>query len=360
MERNSALRLECIAIGSLPHKDPDEAISLIKKYFANIPFWAQLTKKSKKEDMMLQYLEGMPSFCIDSDGKVFLDNESDEFFENLEAFFMDFEEILSSIDSPCLDKYGISDGYSSTFKKYLDLIKASTPKFAKGQIVGPFTLATALTDKNGQAAIYDETLTEIIIKTLILKALWQIKKIKMATPDTTPIIFIDEPSVSQLGTSAFLTISEDKVRGMIEEICNAIKTNGGICAIHCCGKCDWRMPIKSGIDIINLDAFSFAKNLSLFSEDVNKFLESGGKIAWGIIPTLDSDALEKMTVQDAIKIFETSVKYLTEKGINEKLVIDNSIVTPSCGAGGLSEELAQKALKLTKELSEELKERYSP
>jgi methionine synthase II (cobalamin-independent) len=89
-------------------------------------------------------------------------------------------------------------------------------------------------------------------------------------------------------------------------------------------------------------------------------LESGGKIAWGIIPTLDSDALEKMTVQDAIKIFETSVKYLTEKGINEKLVIDNSIVTPSCGAGGLSEELAQKALKLTKELSEELKERYSP
>lgn len=52
---------------------------------------------------------------------------------------------------------------------------------------------------------------EIIIKTLTLKALWQIKQIKTASPDTIPIIFIDEPSISQLGTSAYITISADEV-----------------------------------------------------------------------------------------------------------------------------------------------------
>ena len=358
MEKSQGLRLECMAIGSLPQKAPDCAIELIKKYFYEIPFWAQLTKKSKKEDMMLQYLEGMPSFSMDENGKVFLESESDEFFEKLETFYMDYEEIVSDVNCEKLDNYGISEDFASTFPKYLDLIKEISPKYAKGQIVGPFTLATALTDKNGQAAIYDETLTEIIVKTLTLKVLWQIKKIKSVNENIMPVIFIDEPSISQLGTSAFLTVGEQKVQGMISEIVNFIKSNGGICAIHCCGKCDWRLPIRAGVDIINLDAYSFAKNLSLFDSEIKNFLGNGGKIAWGIVPTLDSKVLDEMNLEDGIKIFKNSVKYLTEKGINEKLIIDNSIITPSCGAGGLSEELAVKALSLTKELSDSLKEQY--
>ncbi len=53
---------------------------------------------------------------------------------------------------------------------------------------------------------------------------------------------MDEPSVSQLGTSAYLTISEEEVVSMFAEISDLIKANGGISAIHCCGKCDWRIP----------------------------------------------------------------------------------------------------------------------
>ena len=58
------------------------------------------------------------------------------------------------------------------------------------------------------------------------------------------------------------------------------------------------------------------------------------------------------------KVFEKAVKYLTEKGIDEKIIIDNSLITPSCGAGSLSENLALKAMDLTKQLSVSLKERY--
>ena len=70
---------------------------------------------------------------------------------------------------------------------------------------------------------------------------------------------MDEPSVTQLGTSAYLTVSHDDVIGMFSEIANIIKANGGISAIHCCGKCDWRIPIKAGVDIINLDAYALRK-----------------------------------------------------------------------------------------------------
>ena len=76
------------------------------------------------------------------------------------------------------------------------------------------------------------------------------------------------------------------------------------------------------------------------------------------MPTLDTKVLENMDLEKAIAVFEKAVKYLTKKGLDEKIIIENSLITPSCGAGALSEELASKAMRLTKELSCRLKERY--
>src|SRR5574344_1536261 len=198
----SELKLECMAIGSLPQKNPDEAIEIVRQNFKNIPFWPQLTKKNKKEDMLIQFTEKMPSFSVcDKSGKAFLDSEADNFYENLEEFFNNYEEIVTAKNTEIIEEYCISDEYSSTFKKFIKLISETRPKFSKGQIVGPFTLATTLCDNNDKCAIYDETLCEIITKTLSIKALWQIKQIKQVSSDTIPIIFIDEPSISQVGSS---------------------------------------------------------------------------------------------------------------------------------------------------------------
>lgn len=351
--------LECLAIGSLPHKNLDNAMKLIADCFPKIPFWAQMAKINKNEDMIIQFTEGMPSFFIEENSqKSGFNTESDEFFEELEGFFMDYEEIISDIDSDALNHYAISAEYSSTFSKFIELVNHTKPVFAKGQIVGPFTLTTTLTDNDGRCVIYDDTLKEIVIKTLSLKALWQIRQIKSTNPETTPIIFIDEPSISQLGTSAFITISQGEVTEMIKEISDLIKENGGLSAIHCCGKCDWNVPIDAGVSIINLDAYTFAQNLSVFAKKVQNFIEKGGKIAWGVVPTLDKEALETADLDLMIKKFEAAVNYLTKKGIDEKLIIENSLISPSCGAGGLTEKLAEKAMNLTKELSVSLKEKY--
>lgn len=355
MRQNSKLALECLAIGSLPHNNLDDAMEVVKTNFNKIPFWPQLTRLNKNEDMIVQFLDNMPSFFIDNE-KIYLETESDNFFEQLEQFFVDYETINENIFCEDIDKYAIKSSVS--FEKFLQIIKDVKPSFAKGQIVGPFTLSTTLVDKSGRCAFYDETLREIIVKTLSLKALWQIKQIKLACSDTVPIIFIDEPSISQLGTSAFVTISQDDVVDMVKNISDLIKCNGALSAIHCCGKCDWTVPIDAGVNIINLDAYSYSQNLSTFSEKLNEFLLNGGKIAWGVVPTLDSQALEDADLDEMVMAFDKGVKYLTKKGINEKIIIENSLVTPSCGAGGLSCELALKAMSLTKQLSEYLKERY--
>ena len=351
MIQNSGLTLECLSIGSLPNEDLEKAMGLVKENF-NIPFWPQLTKISKNEDMIIQFLENMPSFFSDKD---YLDIEDNRFYVDLEQFFADYEQICSG-DFSILDKYAIKSSLS--FQEFKNIIKERKPKFAKGQIVGPFTLSASLVDKNGRCAFYDETLKEIIVKTLTLKALWQIKEIKFTNPSTTPIIFIDEPSLSQLGTSAFLTVSQDEVIDMIKEISDLIKQNGALSAIHCCGKCDWSIPIKADVSIINLDAYKYSQNLSLFAQNLKTFFDNGGKIAWGVVPTLDIKALQSLDLEKAVNIFEKAVKYLTKKGIDEKIIIENSLITPSCGAGALSEELAEKAMRLTRELSDNRKRYY--
>ena len=104
------------------------------------------------------------------------------------------------------------------FPLFEQLIKETKPKYAKGQITGPFTITTSINNSEGKSVIYDETLRDIIVKLLSLKAMWEIKHIKNANPETIPIIFMDEPSVSQIGTSAYLTITNNEVISMINEI----------------------------------------------------------------------------------------------------------------------------------------------
>lgn len=357
MNQLSNLKLQALAIGSLPHNTVESAMEVVKKDFSEIPFYPQLSNINRNEDMTIQFLEGLPSF-LHSNESFEIDTESEKFFEDLESFFTDYEEIIADTDTEILEKYAISKEFSSTFPEFEKIIKNTKPQYAKAQIIGPFTLAAMLTDQNGINAIFDETLREIVVKLLTLKVLWQIKHIKQANPTTIPIIFMDEPTLSQLGTSAYLTISEKDVVDMLAEISEIIHQNGGISAIHCCGKCDWTILIKAKADIINFDAFAFSEHLGLFAQEIDKFLQDGGKLAWGLVPTLDVEALKNITLADLIKDFGQGIKYLTNKGIDEKLIIDNSLITSSCGAGSLSVELAQKAMDLVFELSNELRKRF--
>lgn len=352
------LKLKSIAIGSLPYKNIAKAMDIVKRDFNEIPFFPQLANFSRNEDMMIQFLEGFPTFNINHSQNFYLDSESEEFYSALEGFYSDYEEIVSDINSPLLEKYAISASTSSTFGEFENIIRQTKPQYAKGQLTGAFTLSGVLTDKNSQALVFDETLRDIVVKHLTLKALWEIKHIKDANNETIPIIFTDEPSISQVGTSAYLTVSEDEVSNMIKEISDAIKSAGAISAIHCCGKCDWRIPINAGVNIINFDAYSFMDNFLAYGNEIAKFLNNDGIIAWGLVPTLSDDILEKLTLNDLEEKFITGVKNLTKLGIDEKLVIDNSLITSSCGAGSLSEKYAQKAMDLINELAQKLKERF--
>ena len=357
-----ALTLKATAVGSLPHKNPEEAVDLIFNKFKEIPFWPQLAGVDRHEDMTVQYIQGIPGIKFDEkQSKYIYDAQSDEFFTELEDFFMDYESIVNEKDFTNLEKYAITKPYTSAIPLYLEKIKNGGYSFAKCHIIGPFTWGTSLCDSEGVCAFYDETYREVLTKGLTLKAIWQIEQLKKINPEITTIMFMDEPVMSQLGTSAFITVKKEEIIEMLAEVINVIKDFGAMSAIHCCGKSDWSVLVDAGVDIINFDAFAYSKSLGAYVKDMENFLKKGGYIAWGIVPTLDKDALEKTNIEELENKFEDAVDDLVKKSkgnIERDLIIKQSFFTPSCGAGGLSMEFAQKAMSLVNEISFKLKEKY--
>lgn len=358
----SKLTLKATAIGSLPHNNELSAIDLIFDKFKEIPFLPQLANVDKKEDMTTQYIQGIPGILFDQiNCKYYYNAQDDIFFEKLEEFFLDYESIVNEKDLTNLDKYAITPPYSNAINHFLENLKKDNYDYAKCQIIGPFTWGTTLCDTENVCAFYDDTYREVLIKGLTLKAIWQIEQIKKTNPNITPIIFMDEPVISQLGTSAFVTVKREDVVSAIKEISEVIKKFGAISAVHCCGKADWSIIIDANIDVINFDAFSYTKSLTTHIEEITNFIKNNGYIAWGIVPTLDKNELEQTNVEKLAEKFNCGVLELANKSKNKltkELILEQSFFTPSCGAGGLSVELAEKAMSLVNELSAKIKKEY--
>ena len=329
------------AVGSMPHIDPDEACSIVLEYLPVVPAWPQLPGRSPLENMYVQYSEGFPGIAVD-EGKVHIEPSAD-FDVGLERIYADSEE-----DNAV--KYGISAEYAAGLHTLLS--KAKKREMVKGQMTGPITWGLMVTDRDGKAILYDETLAEIMARFLRLKASWQENALRKVSPNT--IVFLDEPYLVSLG-SAFVSVPGEKVSALLDEVLQGIK---GLKGIHCCGNTDWSMLLNSAIDILSFDAYGYASSLSVYSREVISFLERGGTIAWGIVPN-DEESLAKESVSSLRDRLGEAVAPFTRNGVSFNQIMRQALLTPSCGLANLAPEAACRALELTANLSLNLRSRYT-
>ncbi|HUU41004.1 MAG TPA: hypothetical protein VMW42_08695, partial [Desulfatiglandales bacterium] len=186
-----------------------------------------------------------------------------------------------------------------------------------------------------------------IVKGLAIKALWIVKK--MSTINKRVIIFIDEPYLSGFG-SAFTPIQREEVIKSIKEVIDYIKSRSdALIGIHCCGNTDWAMIIDTGVDIVSFDAFGYMDYFLLYKNDIIKFLEGEGIIAWGAVPTASFSGEENV---NHLKMrLEKGLKILYKWGIDWDTITKQSILTPACGLGTLESDKAGKVLKFLSSLS---------
>ena len=330
------------AIGSLPHTDVEAACELMFKSLPDIPCWPQLPKLSIKEDMCIQYTEGLPCAVISADGKTISIDISKDTSGSLEVFYDTYLK-----NDPELFK--ISHDCASGFYKMIEKLDNSPQKpyrALKGHVVGPITLAGSLRLSTGITALYSEEFFDVIIKLISMKAFWQFTKLSQY--GLPVIIFADEPYLTSFG-SAFMNISRERAISALNEVYETVQARGGLTGTHCCGNTDWAMLMESKVDIINFDAYEFMDKYLMYWREIKAFLDRGGYLAWGIVPT--SPKIMSVSLNDLVKKLEEGIQILIGKGIPGTLIRERSIITPSCGTGTLTIEEAERVMMLTHELS---------
>jgi methionine synthase II (cobalamin-independent) len=336
-------------IGSVPFLSAEEACREILAYPSLIPFWPQLVQKDPREEMMLQYSPPLP--CLKPD--VTQKNLSyDPDCDRAAALLLFYEKLLAQDPS----FFSLVPEFTSGFYQLLKMLPEFNPasEYLKGQIVGPITLGLGVKSSADQFLIHDSELMDAVIRGLAQQAINQVKRFENL--EKKAVIFIDEPSLSGYG-SAFSPLSREAVLEILEGTIAPIREQTeALIGLHCCGNTDWALLLSLNLDIINLDAFGFSESFSLYPKEIKAFLEKGGMIAWGIVPT--SDYTGKETTPLLLDRLAGTFQTLLSKGLDRERLYTQALLTPACGMGSLSPQTARNLLSLLSETSQMAKERF--
>ena len=344
-------------IGSLPLDNHAEALKLVMDYTPDIPIWVQLPQY-KKEGMVRQFLPGMPA-VVYGNGKTFIDMKSPHFDDEILSFYEEFMAVTDGGRPLSATRFALTPevaGGFFTLTNYLDEA-SELPVALKGQVTGPFTFCTGVSDENDHAIFYNEQLRDIAVKLLAQKARWQVQQLSRFQRPV--IIFFDEPALAGFGSSEFISVSAEAIKSCLEEAFDVVHSEGALVGVHVCANTDWSLVLGTSADIVNFDAYAYFERFILYPQQIKRFLQSGRILAWGIVPTLDEQLVEKETPDTLTETFREYIRQIEALGIDRKQILRQSLITPSCGAGSLSPPLAERVLEMTRDLSRRLRDEFS-
>ena len=334
-------RLLTTAIGSLPHLEAGSAVELILKSLSAAPHLPQLSRLDPREQMWIQFSEGLPGFKADLDKLKYYFQTSEEHSILVEKFYEDYMAIVEGASSSA---FKISSDYGLGIKLFFDELSRNQSRYSiiKAQVTGPLSFALAVTDENGKPIFYHPLFRDVAVKGMGLKAIWLIEKFKPFAENI--IVFFDEPSLSAYGSSAFLGVSSSDVIESLNDVFSMASSRGALTGVHCCGNTDWSLLMQTDVDIINFDAVDYMESLAIYPEQLSSFLERGGVLAWGAVP--NDGRINQETVADSLMRLRKGVSFLEEKGVNRDLLLKRIIVTPACGCAGLTVGEVEKVYEI--------------
>lgn len=305
-------------IGSLPFTDAGAAASLVLRVTPEFPAVPQLPKRSPHEDMLTQWLRALPEVCVASDGAWSLDSDADPLAPldvSFDAFahggLLAFCDAATALPRP--------------------------PARIKTQVTGPLTLGCALTDAGMPAEIAFERAAE-------LTRAWGRAIERHFTerfPDSSLVVFFDEPAlVRWAGTDP--PVDHDVAGDALSSACAAITVPT---AVHVCGDGDLQLALAAGPDIVGIEV---RPGLVDHAPALARFLEVGGYIAWGAVPT------DRPVGESAAPLWKALVDLwceLTRRGCDGLRLRSQAIITPACGLAGHGPSQAERALRLARELA---------
>lgn len=339
------LNTRCLPLGALPYENIDTAARMIAKLFEKSPYLPVLPLLDNNDTILQRTLHNIPGIKI-KDSKVIVKTSTNSYKQGLVKLDKAFND--PKIEN--LEPYAIESVF---LEKFFQLIKKFKSPHACINLLGPFTLSQIIKNSIEEQTLTDKSFRKLFIQAVCVKALWMINKIKEINSNTVPIVILEEPLFYTLGDikREDEEITVELVTHLFTRTIETLKAAGAIVAVQSKEKCDWKIPINAGVDIISFDAYNNPNNLCIIPDNITEFIARGGKINWGIIPVASESIVKSLNIDYITNRLFATMEGLIIAGVSEKLVYNSALVSVQNDVDKLPLIFAEKALILSTQVA---------
>ena len=328
------------AMAVMPHQNVDRAIELALTL--DIPFWPQLPRLNYYEDMYVQASEHFPGIMLA------LDQKTLRF--SIDRFILELEDTLTHFEEP--EYFDISPTYSAVYHRFLNMDHSNRPAI-RGQLEGPISFGFNVMDQDDRPILFNDSVRPFMFEFMARRVNVQLNRLKLLNANA--FMFIDEPGLQFL-FSALSGYNDRAAKTDVEAFLATIDRPRGI---HLCGNPDWDFLLSMDMDILSLDIYTNGEVFSSYSESIKRFLNRGGVLVWGIVPT-NVEPFSKESLDSLVVQLETRWTVLQKKGIDRDFLLSRSLLSPAtcCLVNPDGEKTVEKAFEMITSLSTMLREKY--
>ncbi|MFO8112643.1 MAG: hypothetical protein R6T92_09070 [Desulfosalsimonadaceae bacterium] len=329
------------AMAVMPHTDIDRALETALTL--DIPFWPQLPRLNYHEDMYVQAAEHFPGIVLD------LEKRTLKF--SMEKFMAELEDVMNRFDAP--EIFDISKTYSAVYHRFLEFDLSDRPAI-RGQLEGPISFGFNVIDENDRPILFDDTVRPFLFEFMARRINVQLSR--LLEKNDNAFMFIDEPGLQFL-FSAMSGYGDVQARSDMELFFSMIDRPRGV---HLCGNPDWDFLLNLDMEILSLDIYTNHDVFASYAPGVKRFLERGGVLSWGIVPT-NFEPFEKESMDSLEAMLEETWEKLFKKGIDREQLLAQSLISPAtcCLVNPDIEKTVEKGFAVTRNLSARLREKYN-
>lgn len=297
------------AMAVMPHRDADQALRTAMEL--DIPFWPQLPLLSYYEDMYVQAAEHFPGIVLD------VHNRTLRF--SLDKFMQEAEEAMALLEDP--DKLDISPDYSAVYHSFLELDLRDKPAI-RGQLEGPISFGFNVLDQDDRPILFEDTVRPFLLEFMAQRVNAQLRRLREKNPNA--FMFVDEPGL-QFVFSALSGYDDHKAKRDLEHFFSLVERPRGI---HLCGNPDWDFLLGLDLDVLSLDVFSNGERFVSYASSMKRFLDRGGVLIWGMVPT-NAEPFAEASLESMASRLQELWDVLDSRGIDKQWLLSRSLLSPA-------------------------------
>lgn len=310
------------SIGSLPHVDPRAAATFVLERQPRLPAAPSLPNRSGMERMIAQAAWGIAGVQVLPDGSLTLDDP-----------ILDPRAPLTTV--------GIDGEPFVGLRAFLGAVAGRrTP--IKLQLTGPVTLGIALLSVGvpaDRAFVVAGAAVRARARTLVAAA-------QETAPMAPLVVFLDEPGLTAAMHPGF-PLDPNRTIDFVSSALATIEPHA-VTGLHCCGVADWRVVLQAGPQILSLPLAAGAVD---HAGALGGFLERGGRVAWGAVPTAGPLGSTPERLWQQLSAEWCS---LTQAGCDPVLLREQALITPACGLALHTEDQADLVVTLVNQVARRL------